>query len=66
MEALLDRRLVIALAVAGGALAVLASVLQVRGILGAKGARNLNYAAYAFMGASILLFIVAGLRGTQS
>lgn len=63
MEALLDRRLVIALAVAGGLLTVLASVLQVRGIVGERGARRLNYAGYAFMGASMLLFVLAGLTG---
>lgn len=63
MEALLDRRVVIALAVAGGALAALASFLQMRGFLGERGARNLNYAGYAFMGASMLLFTLAGLLG---
>ena len=63
MEALLDRRLVIALAVAGGLLTVLASVLQVRGILGERGARSLNYAGYALMGGSMLLFVLAGLTG---
>jgi hypothetical protein len=66
MEALLDRGVVIALAVAGGALALLASFLQVRGIVGTKGARNLNYAAYAFMGASMLLFALAGLWGVPA
>jgi len=66
MEALLDRGVVIALAVAGGALALLASFLQVRGIMGTKGARNLNYAAYAFMGASMLLFALAGLWGVPA
>ncbi|MDQ3026137.1 MAG: hypothetical protein M3R58_06505 [Pseudomonadota bacterium] len=63
MEALLDRRLVILLAVAGGLLTVLASVLQIRGIVGERGARTLNYAGYAFMGVSMLLFVLAGLTG---
>jgi hypothetical protein len=66
MEALLDRGVVIALAVAGGALALLASFLQVRGIVGTKGARNLNYAGYALMGASMLLFALAGLWGVPA
>jgi hypothetical protein len=63
MEALLDRRTVIALAVVGGVLAALASLLQTRGVVGERGARNLNYAGYAFMGASMLLFALAGLTG---
>ena len=63
MEALLDRRVVIALAVVGGVLSLLASVLQMRGIVGERGARNLNYAGYGFMGASMLLFVLAGLTG---
>jgi hypothetical protein len=61
MEALLDRRVVIALAVAGGVLSALASVLRVRGTIGERAARNLGYAGYAFMGASMLLFVLAGL-----
>lgn len=63
MEALLDRQVVIALALAGGILAALASILRMRGTVGDRGARNLNYAGYAFMGASMLLFVVAGLTG---
>ncbi len=63
MEALLDRRVVIALAVLGGVLSALASMLRVRGTLDERGARNLNYAGYAFMGASMLLFAIAGLTG---
>jgi hypothetical protein len=63
MEALLDRRVVIALAVAGGVLAGLASLLRIRGIVSERGARNLNYAGYAFMGVSMVLFVLAGLTG---
>jgi hypothetical protein len=63
MEALLDRRVVIGLAIAGGVLAALATFLQRRGVLGERGARNMNYAGYAFMGASMLLFALAGLTG---
>ncbi len=60
MEALLDRRVVIGLAVVGGVLSALASVLQVRGTLGERAAKNLGYAGYAFMGASMLLFAYRG------
>lgn len=63
MEALLDRRLVIGLATAGAVLSVLASMLQTRGKVSERGARNLNYAGYAFMGASMVLFVLAGLTG---
>lgn len=64
MEVLLDRRVVIGLAVVGGVLSALASALQVRGTLGERAARNLNHAGYAFMGASMVLFVLAGLTGT--
>ena len=64
MEALVDRRVVIGLAIAGAVLSTAASMLQVRGKLGERGARNLNYAGYAFMGASMVLFVLAGLTGT--
>jgi hypothetical protein len=62
MEVLLDRRLVVALAVLGGVFAALALLLQMRGKVDEKGARLLNYAGYGCMGASMLLFIIAGLR----
>lgn len=65
MEGLLDRRLVIALAIVGGGLAALASLLQVRGVLGERGAKRLNYAGYAFMGASMALFLLAALTGAK-
>jgi hypothetical protein len=63
MEVLLDRRVVIALAVAGGAFALLSSALAVRGKAQERNARRLNYAGYAFMGASMVLFLLAGARG---
>ena len=63
MEALLDRRLVIALAVIGGVLSAAASLLQMRGKVGERGAHRLNLAGYVFMGASMLLFVLAGLTG---
>jgi uncharacterized protein with PQ loop repeat len=60
MEALLDRRVVIGLAIAGAVLSTAASVLQVRGVLSSRAARNMNLAGYAFMGVSMLLFVIAG------
>lgn len=63
MEALLDRRVVIGLAIAGAVISTAASLLQARGKLGERGARNVNYAGYAFMGVSMLLFVLAGLTG---
>ena len=66
MEMMLARPAVVALAVLGALLAAAASHLQVRGVIGEKRARALNFAAYGFMGASMLLFILAGLRGAPA
>ena len=63
MELLLSRPVVIALAVLGAVLSSSASFLQARGYVGAKTARALNLAGYASMGASMLLFALAGLLG---
>jgi hypothetical protein len=59
---LLTREAVITLAVLGAVLSTASSVLQVRGVIGALRARQLNLAGYACMGVSMLLFIVAGYR----
>lgn len=63
MELLLTRPVVVGLAVLGAVLAAAASFLQVRGYIGEKGARALTWAGYAVMGASMLLFVLAGLLG---
>jgi len=63
MELLLTRPAVITLAVLGAALSTAASFLQVRGYVGERGARLLNWAGYGCMGASMLLFALAGLWG---
>lgn len=63
MDWLLTREAVITLAVLGAVFSTAASVLQVRGTIGSVRARQLNYAGYACMGVSILLFIVVGYRG---
>lgn len=57
---LLKHETIIALAVVGGVFSILSSVLAARG--GGSGvARWCNFVAYGFMGASIALFIFAGL-----
>ncbi len=61
MELLLTKPVVVALAVLGALLSSAASFLQTRGYLGEKAGRALNWAGYGFMGASILLFVLAGL-----
>lgn len=63
VELLLSRPIVVALAVLGAVLATAASFLQMRGPMGERGARLLNYAGYGFIGASMLLFALAGLLG---
>jgi len=50
------------LAVAGAVPSVAASVLQVRGMISAERARQLNLAGYVLMGISIALFILIGFR----
>ena len=61
MEVLLTRPVVVGLAVLGAVLATAASVLHRRGMVNERGAQILNYAGYGFMGASMLLFVLAGL-----
>jgi uncharacterized protein with PQ loop repeat len=61
VEVLLTKPVVVALAVLGAILSTLASLLQIRGYVGAKGARVLNYTGYGCMGVSMLLFVLAGL-----
>ena len=66
MDFLLQRGVVVTLAVVGAVLSTAASVLRSRGRLGDSGARGLNYAGYAFMGLSMALFVLAGFRGPQA
>ena len=61
MELLLSKPVVVALAVLGAILSTSASFLQRRGYLGEKAGRALNGAGYGVMGASMLLFVLAGL-----
>jgi hypothetical protein len=63
VEFLLTKPVVVALAIVGAVLSTAASLLQMRGFVGEKTARTLNWAGYAVMGASMLLFVLAGLLG---
>jgi hypothetical protein len=61
VEILLAKPVVVTLAVLGAILSTLASWLQTRGRVSEKTGRVLNYAGYGAMGASMLLFVLAGL-----
>ena len=63
MDWLLTREVVITLAVLAAIPSVAASLLQVRGKIGAVRARQLNLVGYVLMGISMALFIVIGFRG---
>ena len=60
---LLSRPVVVVLALLGAGLSVAASVLRARGVVAERGAHRLNLLGYVCMGASMALFVVAGLRG---
>ena len=49
----------------GALLCTGASFLQMRGYVGEKTGKAMNWAGYGVMGASMLLFVLAGLRGVQ-
>ena len=60
MELIFSKAVIVALAVLGAVLSMIA--LPLRDRLGAAGVRWLNVAGYGFMTASMLLFIAAGFR----
>ncbi len=62
---LLNRSTVIALAIIGGLISLVASLCRSRGILSEQQITWLNKSAYAFMGVSMILFIVAGFFGEK-
>ena len=66
MEFLLTRPAVVALAILGAVLSTVAAILQVKGILGPRGGKVLNYTGYAAMALSMALFAFAGLRGVPA
>ena len=57
---LFSRPLIIVLAVIGGAISLLIPWCQSRGLLTEQQIVWLNKASYVFMGASIVLFVIAG------
>ena len=61
MELLLTQPVVVTLAIIGALLSTAASFLQRRGNVSEKTGRAINYAGYGVMGASMLLFALAGL-----
>jgi len=61
MEVVLAKPVVVGLAIVGGILAAAASYLQMRGYVSEKIAKVINWAGYGAMGASMLLFVLAGL-----
>jgi hypothetical protein len=65
VELLLQKPVVVALAILGALLSTLSAFLQRRQVLGERGARLLNYAGYGAMGVSIVLFVLAGLWGAR-
>jgi len=62
LDWLLTRAAVITLALLGALASTAASMLQVRGVISAERARQLNLAGYVLMGISMALFIVIGFR----
>jgi hypothetical protein len=60
VDSLLTREAMIALAVLGAIVSTVASALRPR--LGEHRARQLDYAGYGCMGASMLVFIINGFR----
>ena len=61
MEFLLTKPFVVTLAIIGAVLSTSASFLQTRGYVSEKAGKAINYAGYGVMGASMLLFVLAGL-----
>jgi uncharacterized membrane protein len=61
MEVLLTKPVVVTLAIVGAVLSTAASFLQARNYISERTGKALNYAGYGVMGASMLLFVLAGL-----
>ena len=61
MEVLLTKPVVVTLAIAGAVLSTAASFLQARNYVSERTGKVINYAGYGVMGASMLLFVLAGL-----
>lgn len=63
---LFERSTVIALALIGGAFSLLGSWGSSKGWISTQQLHWMNRAAYAFMGASMVLFVLAGLLGVEA
>ena len=61
MEVLLTKPVVVALAIIGALLSTAASFLQTRRYISETAGKALNWAGYGVMGASMALFVLAGL-----
>jgi uncharacterized membrane protein len=61
MELLLTKPVVVTLAILGAVFSSSASFLQMRGYVSEKTGKALHWAGYGVMGASMLLFVLAGL-----
>ncbi len=61
LDLLLDRTTVITLAVIGGLISIVSSWLNSRGATSEKTILVLTKLSYVFMGASMVLFVFAGL-----
>lgn len=61
MEVLLAKPVVVTLAIIGAALSTAASFLQARNYVSERTGKAMNYAGYGVMGASMALFVLAGL-----
>ncbi len=61
LDFFLQKSVVISLAVIGGTLSLLVSWLTVKGVTSERTIKFLNKTAYAFMGASMILFVTVGL-----
>ena len=65
MNWLFERPVVITLAIIGGALSLAAMLMQNKSAM-EQWSRRFNLASYFFMGASVVLFIIAGLRAGRN
>lgn len=63
IDLLLSRPTVITLAVVGGVLSILVTICRMRNLMSEEKLAWINKLSYGFMGASMVLFVVAGLLG---
>lgn len=66
IEWLLSRATIIGLAVVGGVFSILASWCSSKNLISEQHVGYLNKAAYAFMAISMVLFIAAGMYGSEN